>query len=191
TATRHSGQPADEIVAAVRLAPGKESGVIPHPAGEYRRIIFRPDDGFRIGSFVFEAQDGVARLFGQHGADARGHAFGETVVGRTAPDVYHVHFPHASVRVAEGGVPLDARFFRIDEVVVFHADDARMRGDARRRPEAVGDRNRIGIDVQVDVPVFHHQSRGEAADDVYLCSYRLPACDQLRFGDDFGCPPQV
>ena len=65
-----SGQPADEAVAAVRLAPGREAGIIPHSAGEYCRVIFRSDDGLRVGGFVFEPQNGVARLFGQDGADA-------------------------------------------------------------------------------------------------------------------------
>lgn len=184
-------QPVDEVVAAVLLAPGHEAGVVPHSAREHRRVVFRADDGLRVGGLVFEPQDGVARFVGQDGADARSHAFGEAVVGRAASDVDHVHLPHASVPVAVGGVPLDALLFGVDQVGVFDTGDARMRGDERRGTEALLHRKGVGVDVHVDVEFLHHQARGEAADEVHLRSDRLPAFDQFRFGNDLPASPLI
>jgi len=66
-----------------------------------------------------------------------------------------------------------------------------MRGDSGRRPETLLYRQRIGVDVHVDVQLLHHQPRGEAADEVRLCSDCLPAFDQLRFGDYLPAPSLI
>ena len=56
-------------------------------------------------------------------------------------------------------MPFETLVRGVEQVAVFDAADAGIRGDAGHGREAVGDVQGRGVDVEVDVAVFHQQAR--------------------------------
>ena len=81
-------------------------------------------------------------------------------------------------------MPFETLVRGVEQVAVFDAADAGIRGDAGHGREAVGDVQGRGVDVEVDVAVFHQQARAERPHEVRFGARRPPGGFQPDVADD-------
>jgi len=132
--SRHPLQHAGDGVCG---APCLEFGVGAYTVAQHGLIVFDTHDFLGLRSFVFEPEDGFARLVGQHGGDPVGHPFEIAVVGRAFRHVDHVDLPKLVVGVGIPCVPFEALLARVEQVAVFDAVDAAVFGQPGHGGEAV------------------------------------------------------
>ena len=171
--------------------PGRKLRVAAHALCQNRPVIGDAGDLLFVGRFVFQTQDRLARLRGQHGRNTVGYPFEVPFPGRPFGQVDHVDLPQAAVLRGILHVPLEAVVFGVEQIGVFDLPDPRVSGDARQGGEAVADVQRgRGVDMQVDVEVLHQQSRAERAHQMGRGADRAPdGLDLQRFENRERLPP--